>query len=315
MNETMILMTLGDFTVTAWSLVLALAAGAAVALTCLLGRKTIGVDAVLSLSLAVMLGAVLGGRAVYCLTMMEFILYDLGGAGYIPQLWQGGFTLWGAMLGGAAGAWVYGRVTGKGLCCLLNLLAPGAALVLTAARFGEAFTSQGLGDYLENELLMHFPFGVESAYGDWQVPVFFYEGLAAAVILVLTLLAYRKQGRSAELFVILLALSQIMLESLREDEFIRFGFVRFNQLGAALLLGGVLALRLVREVRAGGWLRWQKVRIALFAAGIGLVIAIEFALDKSSINNVLLYAVMAATLVMMGFALLRPGLKTAAEKE
>lgn len=315
MNETIILWTLGELNVTAWSLVLALAAGAAVALTCILGRKSIGLNASLSLSLAVMLGAVLGGRIVYCLTMMEFILYDLGGAGFMPQLWQGGFTLWGAVLGGAAGAWIYGKATGKKLCSLLNLLAPGAALVLMAARFAEALTSQGLGDYLENEALLLFPFGVESAYGDWQIPVFFYEGLAAAVILLITLYAYQKKGRSAELFVILLALSQIMLESLREDEFIRFGFVRFNQLGAAVLLGGALALRIIREVKAGGWSAWQKLRIALFAAGIGIVIGIEFALDKSTISNVLLYAVMALTLVMMGVALLRCGGKTASGKD
>lgn len=305
MNETTILWSSGALTLTAWSLILALAAACAVALTAVLGRKRIGIDTALSACIAAILGAVIGGRAVYCLTMLEFILYDLGGAGFIPQIYQGGFTLWGAVLGGACGVWIYAKAAKRDLCALLNLMSPGAALVISAARFAEFFTSQGLGDYIEDEALMRFPFAVESFYGDWQMPVFLYEGLAAAVILIVVLVTLLKGGRSAEVFAVLLALSQIILESWREDEFIRFGFVRFNQLGAAVVLGAVLALRMVREVKACGWQKWQTVRIVLFALGIGVIIAIEFALDKSTIDNGLLYGVMAATLTMMGFALLR----------
>lgn len=305
MNETTILWSSGAFTLTAWSLILALSAAAAVILTAVLGRERAGVNTTLSACIAAILGAVIGGRAVYCLTMLEFILYDLGGAGFIPQIWQGGFTLWGAVIGGACGVWVYAKAARRDACSLLNLMAPGAALVISAARFAEYFTGQGLGDYIVDEALMRFPFAVESFYGDWQMPVFLYEGVAAAVILIVALVMLLKGGRSAEVFAVLLALSQIILESWREDEFIRFGFVRFNQLGAALVLGAVLALRMVREVKAHGWQKWQTVRIILFALGIGVIITIEFALDKSTIDNGLLYAVMAATLPMMGFALLR----------
>jgi hypothetical protein len=45
--------------------------------------------------------------------MLEFILIDLGGAGFIPQLWQGGYTLYGAILGGGAGPWLYAKATGR----------------------------------------------------------------------------------------------------------------------------------------------------------------------------------------------------------
>ena len=47
----------------------------------------------------------------------------------------------------------------------------------------------------------------------------------------------------------------------------------------------------------------------MFFAGVVIVILIEFALDKSTINNVLLYVIMAATLGMMGTAILREGVK------
>ena len=80
--------------------------------------------------------------------------------------------------------------------------------------------------------------------------------------------------------------------------------MRFNQIVSAVLLGIVLALRIIRAVKSRGWSAWQTVRIVLFLAGVGIVIAIEFALDKSTIDNRLLYVIMAATLACMGVSLL-----------
>lgn len=309
MSETTILLTFGPFTVTAFGLCVVLGALLGVCAAALLGKKNPGVNASLSLSLAVMLGALLGGRVVYCLTMLDFILVDLGGAGFIPQLWQGGYTLYGAVLGGGAGAWLYARATKQNCARLLDLAAVGGALALACERFGERFTGQGLGEYLWDEAWCRFPFGVQSVYEDWQIPVFFYEGLAAVIIFVVLccMINHSRPGRSAETFVILLGVTQVILESLREDEFIRFGFVRFSQLAAAITMAAVLFLRIYRMVKQGGWKPWQIIRLVLFLVGIVMVILIEFALDKSDIDNVVLYFVMAGTLVVMAVSMLVDG--------
>lgn len=309
MNETMVLVTLGPLTVTAYSLLLALGALAASLLTVLLGKQRMGAESALSLCLAVVPGAVIGARLVYCLTMIDSVMVDFGGLAFIPKLWEGGFTLYGAVLGGMLSAWAYARATHRAAAPLLDILAPGASLLLCVARAAEYFTSQGLGDYLEDEAMWRFPFAVEGAYGTWQMPVFLYEAVAAAVMLAVTLCVLRRgrAGRTAEVFVILLGLTQIILESWREDEFIRFGFVRFNQLAAAITVAAAVALSLARQIKARGWTLWQALRIALFLLGVAVVILIEFALDKSTIDNTILYAVMAATLVMMGAASLVEG--------
>lgn len=309
MSETTILMTVGPFTVTAFGLCVVLGALAGIVLAAALGKKNPGVNATLSLGLATMLGAVLGGRIAYCLTMLDFILVDLGGAGFIPQLWQGGYTLYGAVLGGGAGAFLYAKAARKPVGRMLDLAAVGGAVALMAERIGEKFTSQGLGEYIWEDAWCRFPFAVQSVYEDWQIPVFFYEALAALVIcVVLCLMVNRKaEGRAAETFIILLGVTQVILESLREDEFIRFGFVRFSQLAAAITMAAVMFLRLGRMVKAGGWRPWQILRLVLFLLGIVGIILIEFALDKSSIDNVVLYFVMAGTLAVMAVAMLRDG--------
>ena len=309
MHESIYLLSLGNFHLTAYGLCLMGGAALAVALTVLLARKTMGVDNALTLCTVVAPCALIGARILYVLPMIEYVLLDYGGAGFIFRPWEGGYTLYGAVLGGLLGAWLYSRK--KDPVRTLDLLAPGAALAVCIARAAEYFTTQGLGDYLEDEALWRFPFAVESCYGTWQVPVFFYEALCAAIILVVCLAALRrsKPGRTAEIFLALLSCSQIMLESLREDEFIRFGIVRFTMIMAAVTLAALMWLTLRRCRKTVGWSRWQIIRTVMFFAGVVIVILIEFALDKSTINNVLLYVIMAATLGMMGTAILREGVK------
>ena len=236
---------------------------------------------------------------------------DLGGAAFMAQPWQGGYNMYGALLGGLAGVLIYARATKKPACALLDLAAPGAALAICAGRLGEAFTSQGLGAYVDSEALQRFPFAVENLWGDWQLPVFVYEAAAALVTMIVCLCLVRggrrPAGRVAEVFLALISLCQIMLESLRADEFIRFGFVKFNMLAAAVVLGAVIGLSVWRQVKRGGWKPWQILRLILFAATILVVILIEFALDKSPIDNRLLYAVMALMLTLMGVSVLREG--------
>jgi prolipoprotein diacylglyceryltransferase len=194
---------------------------------------------------------------------------------------------------------------------VLDLAAVGGAVALAFERAGEYFTTQGLGEYIMDEAWCRFPFAVESVYGDWQIPVFMYEALAAAVIaVVLVCMVNRKPaGRSAEAFIILLGVTQIILESLREDEFIRFGFVRLNMLAAAITMGLAFFWRIRRAWREHTSRPWQIIRLAVFALGIVLVILIEFALDKSDIDDTLLYFVMAGMLGIMGFAMLCDGRK------
>ena len=311
MNELVILGQLGPFTLTAYALCLLAGVAAAVALTAYLGRRNPGVNACLSMGMAAIVGAVIGGRLVYCLTQWEFILVDLGGAAFMAQPWQGGYNMYGALLGGLAGVLIYARATKKPADALLDLAAPGAALAICAGRLGEAFTSQGLGAYVDSEALQRFPFAVENLWGDWQLPVFVYEAAAALVTMIVCLCLVRggrrPAGRVAEVFLALISLCQIMLESLRADEFIRFGFVKFNMLAAAVALGAVIGLSVWRQVKRGGWKPWQILRLILFAATILVVILIEFALDKSPIDNRLLYAVMALMLTLMGVSVLREG--------
>lgn len=309
MNESIYLLSLGNFHLTAYGLCLTCGFVLAIALTVLLARKTLGIDNTLTLCTVVAPCALLGARILYILPMMSY-LPDFGGASFAFKLWEGGYTLFGAVLGGMLGAWLFAKKKGS-LLHTFDVMAPGAALAICVARAAEYFTTQGLGDYVEDEALWYFPLAVENYFEMWQIPVFFYEAIAALVICIVCLLVLKqgREGRTAEVFLTLLSLTQIILESLREDEFIRFGFVRFSMIMGAVTVAVVAFLSLRRCLKKTGWTRWQIARTVMFLVGVVVVILIEFALDKSTINNVLLYVIMAATLGVMGVATLREGVK------
>ena len=249
----------------------------------------------LSLSLWMLPLALLGARLVYCLVQVTYIAADLGWS-FVWKLWYGGYSLVGALLGGALGAWLCAKRGGFDAQKLMGACVPSAALVLALARLGEFTTDQGLGDYVES--LRFFPFAVINEYGEAFIPVFFYEALTALVIGIWAFGKLQKKDGSnvALLSLIWLSSSQVLWESLREDSFLRFGFVRFNQLCAVVALLGVLLAFLARSGRSA---RDKALRIAGFVVGALALVAIEFALDKSTIDTVVLYAVMTATLVLM----------------
>ena len=58
-------------------------------------------------------------------------------------------------------------------------------------------------------------------------------------------------------------------------------------------------------MKAHGWRAGETVRVLIFLLAVVLCILIEFALDKSSIDNHLLYAIMFLALTALSAAVLK----------
>lgn len=289
--------------VTAYSLILTLGVLAGMALLLIRAKDK---ASAMSLAAAAAIGALLGGRILYCVTKIGFILgdYDLG---FIVRPWEGGYTMFGAIWGGMAAIWLYARCTKKNVWEQLDLAAPAAALVMAIGRAGEYFSSQGMGKYLDEGFFSRFPFGIQNDWEEWQIPVFMYEALAALVIAIVLLTVCRKAkaGTAAKLFVVLISLTQIICDSWRADDFIRFGFVHLNQLCAAVCLAVVGGVSVWQKSRESGFKGWQIARVVMFVLGVGIIVGLEFALDKTAIDDAILYVIMMLTLGMMGTAVLK----------
>ena len=283
--------------------------GAALALGLLLAalvalagfRKAFGsVEDGLRFSLWALPFGFIGARLGYCAVKASFIAVDFGPS-FLYRFGLGGYSMAGAFAGVLIAAALFGRLTRRG--CLATLGAALPALLVAAAlgRFAECLTTEGIGDYVDNPFWQFFPFAVPDIYGDMRFPVFVWEGVTALVICAITWRCLCRPQDAALTGMLLFSLTQVFWESLRRDGFLRFGFVRVNQLWCAVMLVAITAVWLVQARPSRPAVLWSVLGLA---AGIGALVALEFAFDKSPIDNRILYAAMAAVLAAMGAGLM-----------
>lgn len=163
-------------------------------------------------------------------------------------------------------------VTRRGWLPTMGAAMPPLLLAAALGRFAECLTTEGIGEYMDNPFWQFFPFAVPDLYGDLRFPVFVWEGLTALVLCALVWRCLRRRRTAALTGMLLFALTQVFWESLRRDGFLRFGFVRVNQLWCAVMLAAVTAVWLLRarpsRVAAAGsvlasprasehWWRWN----------------------------------------------------------
>ena len=292
------LFVLGPFQVTPYGLTIFAGALAGVLLT-LPKRRALP-----ALPLTILL-ALLGGHAFWCVFNTEYLTQPLLLSFLMP--WQGGYTLYGAILGGLLGAFLSARLMRAKAAEALDALAPGAAAAIFFGRLGEYFTGQGAGSVVMEEELCFFPYAFVSYemedYVEWSQAVWCWEAAAALVILAVLLLRRRRSlpGQQTVVFLGLLGTSQIFLEQLRCDDFVRITtFIRFSQIAAMATLIGALTCLLIRH--RAPWQTWALSFGTLAAATLGVIFT-EFVFDKPQYNLWLhlstLLAVLLAALLLL----------------
>jgi prolipoprotein diacylglyceryl transferase len=167
----------------------------------------------------------------------------------IPLIQQGGLGIYGAILGGAAGAAIGARRAGVPLLVILDCAAPGTALAQALGRFG---------NYANQELFggpTNLPWGLEidpahrpPQYLDDATfhPTFLYESLWDLAVMVILLRVSRRwrshaAGYVLALYLALYSLGRFFVEGLRVDPAHELGPLRLNQFVAAIVFAVALA--------------------------------------------------------------------------
>ena len=245
--------------------------------------------------LAACLGLLLG-RGIYCAVCWYDVFLDEMGQfrGVAPFLdpTLGSVNVMGVVAGVLLAAPVTAALTRQRAASFLDAAAGPALAVYVLARAIEPLSGQGYGDFMSHE-----------------VCVCWLEAVLTAVLLGFIPLLRRKArrpGTLAQLALALWCLVQILPESLRCDEALFvLVFARVTHLGLAFTLGIMLIRLLVQHARHGLPAKDIAVDAIAFAAGIGLCIATIFALDKTNLPKLLVYAGMLLSIAELGFILCR----------
>ncbi|MCU0296477.1 MAG: prolipoprotein diacylglyceryl transferase [Candidatus Nanopelagicales bacterium] len=203
---------------------------------------------------------IIGARLYHVATDWSTYFGD-GGLGFVAALkiWQGGLGIWGAVAGGALGAWYACRRYGLLLPPLGDALAPGLAVAQAIGRWGNWFNQELFGEpttvpwALEIDVANR-PAGFEQ-YATFH-PTFLYESLwclgVAGVVWWLDRKFKMGHGRVFATYVALYCAGRLWWELLRIDEATTVFGVRINVFTSVIVGVGALLYIVISRRRVPG---------------------------------------------------------------
>ena len=179
------------------------------------------------------LGVILGGRVGYILfyNFPEFIHRPW----ILFQIWQGGMSFHGGLVGVLFAMWLYGRRTGRGFFTVTDFMAPFVTIGLGAGRIGNFINGELWGRPTDLPWGMVFPF-VDSQP---RHPSMLYEALLEGLVLFLILWVYSSKPRPrmavSGMFLLCYGLFRFAVEFVREPD-AHIGYLAFDWLTMGHLL-------------------------------------------------------------------------------
>ena len=226
-------------------------------------------------------------RIAFCLLNQE--LGKLTPFHIWPQINSGGWSMFGLIGGVYIGGWISARIQKEKSGTILDILSIAILLLIAAERIGE-----NRMDYFDISRTLDSSFlnGTFLAIGeDESYLATYYIAAAVAVILFIVLLVLSfKTGLDGGItirFLLLFGAASIITESLRYDFFLSISFVGLQQIAAALMLTLGVCLAIIRSNRPKSVL--SIASIISLPLMVGIVIGLEFALDRTIWNKILIY--------------------------
>ncbi len=303
MQESPLYIDVLGISVPVYGIALAVSALIAIPLLLLCLRRFGMQKRIIPFSLTMLASGMVGSRLLFC-------LYGLiAESGYMEEkgisvLWavrDGGLMMYGMLFAVLIGVLLYSRAMDISARKALDAAAPALCFFTALARFSEYFTvSTGRMDVeADMEGLMRYPFAWENSYSEWIHPIFMLEGILLILLTIYLLVRLGRGKRTYWQFLLIYSALAIITESLSRYGVPAFGFVKANMLISAFTLGGYSIYAIVKGVR-GSW-----VSFMLLVVMLGAIIGIEFALDKSTVSNALLYCLMALLIFFLSIGAVR----------
>lgn len=258
---------------------------------------------------AAALSLVLGSLFGLILARLLFVLADstfreVLSLRNVLTLTTGGFAMYGALAGAVGGMWLAARLTKGDTCHLLDMATPSLLLFVGFARIGEGYTAIGTGRPVVSDTIRGTILTVPDAYGDY-LRTYALEAVVAFVLFVVAIKlsnGKRRKGDAFLLSALLYGLTQTLMESLRNDRHLDFGFVGLQHVLSAVLFGAILIYAAIRWLKAGRPKPLAVIALVSLPILVGLVIALEFAIDRTDWNKLLCYGAYIALLCWPAYA-------------
>ncbi len=204
--------------------------------------------AVLDVAIYAVPAGIIGARLYHVITTPEPYFGADGHLVDALKIWNGGLGIWGAVAGGALGAWFGARKVGVPLPVLADAIAPGLALAQAIGRWGNWFNQELYGKPSGLPWAVH----IDPAYrvagyitnATFQ-PTFLYESLWCVGVAAFVWWADRRwrlgHGRAFALYAMAYVVGRAWIEYLRIDNAHHFLGLRLNDWTCLVVFAGALA--------------------------------------------------------------------------
>jgi len=168
------------------------------------------------------------------------------------EIWHGGLGIWGAIAGGAIGAYIGCRRHGVRFSDFADALAPGLALAQAIGRWGNYFNQElyGRASNLPWAVKIDAAHSVSGREATYQ-PTFLYESIWDLGVALLVIWADRRwkltRGRAFALYAAAYTAGRFWIEALRVDEAHRFLGLRLNDWTSIVIFVAASAYLIVRR--------------------------------------------------------------------
>lgn len=176
--------------------------------------KNINNSVVLDLVIIVALCSMVGARLYYVIfsgrqwSFLEII-----------QVWNGGYAVYGGIIGGAIGIIVYCLFKHISIVEIFDMVAPVLLLGQSIGRIGCYFAGCCYGELVANESMQWFPFAIQMSDG-WHYATFFYESFFCLIGFIVLFFVYKKtniKGLCSGCYFIYYGIVRFIIEQFRGD--------------------------------------------------------------------------------------------------
>lgn len=189
----------------------------------------------------IIIGAIVGARIYYCLLSYS---YYINHPFEIIQVWHGGISIHGAIIGGLIGGIIYAKRHTLPILKLCDIFSYGLILGQALGRWGNFFNSEAFGRPTENFLKLYIPISkrpLEYMQYNYFHPTFLYESILDVCIFLILFFIIRKLSKDTDgivffSYLILYSIVRIIIEQVRIDSILNIFGIPIAQIVSALII-------------------------------------------------------------------------------
>ncbi len=179
-------------------------------------------DAIIDISPSIIICAIIGARLYYCLLAHDYYQHNLL---EIFQIWQGGISIHGGIIGGLFGGYIYAKNHKLPILKLCDIFSYGLVLGQALGRWGNFFNSEAFGKPTDMFLKLYISphqRPLEYLHNSYFHPTFLYESILDACIFLILFFIIKKHAKDTPgvtffSYLILYSCARILVEQIRID--------------------------------------------------------------------------------------------------